>query len=154
MAYSAPADFADGDVLSATQLNVLSTNQEYFKGVVDAPNVVFAALHLDGTNIDKNYFFEHTHRYIHWSAYLNSAIVSRFSIEIYSVDGILQYGAPIYVDVSTPSDNAAAQTAGWTGSFDAVQLTPGTTYRAFVDFNAGDGSADAYLLYLEERSTA
>ena len=49
MAYTTPPTFTGGSVLSASQLNTLSANQSYFKGIVDAPNPVNVAQVLNAT---------------------------------------------------------------------------------------------------------
>jgi hypothetical protein len=147
MAYVTPPTFATDDILSATDLNKLSTNQEYFKGLLDVPNT--------GTVMGSgNYYFRHTHDYFHWWFKWLSADVTRVRINIYDEDGNLQFGDSLIDDTSTPGSEAAslALDPSYQDSYDVSALTLGNWYRAEVTISVSGG--ECALMYLEERTTA
>lgn len=156
MAYVAPPTFATGDTLSATNLNKLSTNQEYFKGITDTPNVPFASIETPAAGTDAPttiYWFRHTHTYFHWHFYLRSSTIDRTRIRIYDESDVLKF-TPID-DTSTPASQAAALllTPSYRDSLDVSTLTIGDWYYAEVTIEAS-GSGSEILIYLEERTTA
>lgn len=158
MAYVTPPTYTDDTTLSAADLNKNSGNQEYLKGVLDAPNVPFASIETPSAGVDApttNYWFRHTHDYFHWYFYLTSATIDRTRIRIYSEDGSLQFGAALIDDTSTPANQAAALLLdpSYRDSYDVSALTVGTWYRAEVTIEAS-GSGLETLIYLEERTTA
>ena len=64
MAYTTPPTFNTGDILSATQLNILSDDIEYLNGFVvgSSPAMVSVNLANDG---DVYFIIRHTQRYLH-----------------------------------------------------------------------------------------
>lgn len=64
MAYTTPPTFNTGDILSATQLNILSDDIEYLNGFVvgSSPAMVSVKLAVDG---DALFIIRHTQRYLH-----------------------------------------------------------------------------------------
>jgi len=133
MAYSTPPTFADGNILTATQLNTLSANQEYLKGVIDAPNVPSIQV---GDNAD--FWFRHTLPYFHWYFYVNNgSTVDKVEIKIYSDDGSLQFDAALISDTSTPANQAAALALdpSYRDSYDVSALTIGNRSKDAVDID-------------------
>ena len=63
MAYTTPPTFNTGDILSATQLNILSDDIEYLNGFGWlSPTMVSVKLAVDG---DALFIIRHTQRYLH-----------------------------------------------------------------------------------------
>ena len=139
MAFVAPPTFADGAVLSAADLNKLSDNQEYLKGILATPNVPLLVIHAtNGDDADGEWAFPHLHDYFHWQFIPVSQDIDRVRIWIYASDGNMQFGGPIFDSNANPADLAAAITEGWTDSYDVSALTIGTWYRVVVDITRGN----------------
>ena len=155
MAFVAPPTFADGAVLSAADLNKLSDNQEYLKGILATPNVPFLVLRpaVVGQDADGEWAFPHLHDYFHWQFIPVAQGIDRMQIWIYASDGNMQFGGPIFDSNANPADLAAAITAGWTDSYDVSALPIGTWYRVVVNIDAST-SGNAYLASMGEKETA
>jgi hypothetical protein len=82
MAYVTPPTFVDGNVLSATQLNILSDDIEYLHGIADAHNFGFA-MRGGAASTTFDYYIRHKHRYLHY----------QYRIETHDANEVqLQYG--------------------------------------------------------------
>ena len=65
MAYVVPPTFADTNALSASQLNVLSSDIEYLNGITGGPQIAAPAM-VAATTTVWTLFFRYLHRYIHF----------------------------------------------------------------------------------------
>lgn len=83
MPYSALSTFTDGDVLSASQLNTLRSNQVYFQssiGNASGPSFVAVDTALDGTY--GTWIFKRRRRYLHYLVIILTGDVDNFDINI------------------------------------------------------------------------
>ena len=64
MPYQAVPTFANGNILSASQLNILSNNIEYLNGFAVSSNQAMTSVHLEQDG-DAYFLIKHTHRYLH-----------------------------------------------------------------------------------------
>lgn len=87
MAYTTPPTFADGSVLSATQLNILSDDVEFLHGVADAHNFGFA-IKAGSASTSFDYYIRHKHRYLHF----------QYRIEIHDANEVQTYYGGTWVD--------------------------------------------------------
>ena len=87
MAWSAPPTFADTNILTAAQLNILSDDVEYLYGLVSGVNVPFNSLtttvNLDDTN--NQWLMRHVYKYLHYK--LRVASGQNDDLDIYMVRG-------------------------------------------------------------------
>ena len=65
MAYVVPPTFADTNALSASQLNVLSSDIEYLNGITGGPQIAAPQMYETG-GATWLLFFRYLHRYIHF----------------------------------------------------------------------------------------
>lgn len=65
MAFTTPPTFVDGDILSASQLNILAENQNYLSGLASSTNIGFAERLLTTTANEAEYHIVHVHDYLH-----------------------------------------------------------------------------------------
>lgn len=140
MAWSTPPTFADGDVLSATDLNVLADDLEYLKGVLDGSNIVHM---MRTTTIDATwqYYIRHTHDYCHY--YIKQTVGDSDEISIKYYDS----GGSLVATVLTDATNRSA-TYTWQGSGDVSALTVGTYYRVDVAIAlTGTSSNTTYYVF-------
>lgn len=86
MAYQTPPTFTTGDVLSATQLNILSDDIEYLNGFAVSASPAMVSVHLDQDG-DAFFMIRHTQRYLHFKYRGQDRIrVYYDTTEVYSVD--------------------------------------------------------------------
>ena len=67
MAFTTPPTFVDATVLSASDLNILSANEEFFYSLVSSNiNVGFSSFKQTGSGYSDPWFFFRVHRYLHY----------------------------------------------------------------------------------------
>ena len=119
MAWTTPPTFTDGNVLSATQLNTLSSNCEYLYGVATGPNIPFSSLTVEGTSLDHDpannvWYFRHQFDYFHFRIEFGTQdIDSGDTIQIY-------YNYPTNTTEIFDSDD------DWVNATDTVDVGNGT----------------------------
>ncbi len=64
MPYQAVPTFVNGNILSASQLNILSNNIEYLNGFTVSSSQAMTSVRL-GQDGDAYFLIKHTHRYLH-----------------------------------------------------------------------------------------
>jgi hypothetical protein len=64
MAWTTPPTFADGDILTASQLNILAENQNYLAGIAGSVNVGFPQTTLNG-DVSVYYTVVHSYNNLH-----------------------------------------------------------------------------------------
>ena len=64
MPYQAVPTFVDGNILSASQLNILSNNIEYLNGFTVSSSQAMTSVHLEQDG-DAYFLIKHTSRYLH-----------------------------------------------------------------------------------------
>lgn len=79
MPYSTPPTFSTGQILTATQLNVLSGDIEYLNSITDFINVPFSK-YVYGLSGAQNmgevtWVFRHRHQYLHYSLSIDTSSV-------------------------------------------------------------------------------
>lgn len=144
MAWTTPPTFSDGSTASATQLNILSDDLEYLKGITDTPNSPFPSITVTDDG-DWDFWFRHQMDYLHYYAYVDNTQSNRFEISIYN-----SAGAEV-ADFTDTNSHAAPYT--YSGYINVSALTVGDWYRANVDIRVEGTSSVVYFRYLEERST-
>ena len=150
MAWTNPPTFADGDVLSAAQLNILSNNTEYLKGISDAPNAPFATVTAVGSTTT-DFWLRHTHDHLHYKFVIENGTSDTIWIKVWNEAGTQEFGDKIFND----TDKVTTTQPDWEGSYDASALTDDAWYRieVFQSFDGGSSNV-MYLVYLEERTVA
>lgn len=89
MAFTTPTTFADGNVLSASDLNKFSSNDEYFYSLVSSNiNVGFSSSSLTSDGDSNYWFFYRVHRYLHYK--IENITNDTDRLRIY-VDDVVEY---------------------------------------------------------------
>ena len=138
MPYTTPPTFADGNILTAAQLNILSSNQEYLNGRLPALNPPFSSHVYTGSGEiggQAQWWFRYTHRYMHYKFQLNGAISALLELSINGNDTILD---------STPSGLFTYEDSV---DMNGYSLTLGDWYSATFTGNKTSGSATAFWLF-------
>jgi hypothetical protein len=65
MAFQTPPVFVDGEILSASQLNVLAANQNYLSGLASSVNPPFAQITLNDEGDSRYYDLIHQHDWLY-----------------------------------------------------------------------------------------
>lgn len=65
MSFTTPPTFADGDILSASQLNVLAANQNYLSGLAGGVNPAFREVALGSASESQYYSVLHQHNWLY-----------------------------------------------------------------------------------------
>lgn len=141
MAYTTPPTFADGNILTAAQLNILSDDIEHLYGLLSGVNVPFSSQTLTGSGDTRKWIFRHQARYLHYKFRLTSGTSDELDIRV---------GAGEDIEYTDATNRSAPYE--WTGYIDmeATVADPalGDFYAVFVEFDfasAGDFIVD-YLL--------
>ena len=146
MPYTSPPTFADGNILTAAQLNTLSDDIEYLYGLGDVLNVPFSAkLYAGGVNYQDQikWKIRKRYRYLHYSFTLIAGTINP--------DLRLYYNTNIIFTVTSPTQLAILQT--WSGFVDlnALSLTAGTWYDIYW-YGAPSANCQSICNYLIESS--
>ena len=129
MPYTTPPTFADDDVLSASQLNILAENIEYLYGLAQSVNIPFAQVDT-GLNFQlERYTIRHRARYL--------KVFVAWSVDLAHVDQIalkVTYGGVnIYDDVQLLTDSATLSL-----DLNPLTLTLATFYEITVSARVED----------------
>lgn len=152
MAWIAPPTFVNGAVLSAAQLNILSGDLEYLKGLASTVNVPFIQISGENDIEAARPYIRHRARYLH--------IYLSFDLHITSVSGTLETQ---YNSLSVSIYNTFA--AGGVNPFAAYinidldaapgPFTVGTWYPiVFVSTTSGGGYDYIYIQRVFESDEA
>lgn len=139
MAWSAPPTFADTNVLSATQLNVLSDDLAFLYGILQAPQATFPShfFNQDLSITNNGWAFRYRHRYFHYRVRVTSNTIDSLHLFVNGTDYTIP-GAP--------------KSAGeyFTGYIDvnAQGLTVGSVYE-FYFTTTGDSGIIEYVIQAE-----
>lgn len=142
--YVSPPVFSDGSILTATDLNKLSGNQEYLYGLYQAPNIPFNGL-VSGQSLTSSnnlWYMRYSVRYLHYYASIHDTglgnTINTFKIYINSVLRVEDTLAPRTLPFT------------WSGYADMnpFGLTAGTVYPIYFDVSVGSQAAIriAYLI--------
>ena len=166
MAWTTPPTFTDGNVLSATQLNVLSDNCEYLYGLVTAPNVPFSSLKSTGTSLDStnnSWFIRHKYNYFHFRIEFGTEDIHADGLGIYldgneifqSDDDWVNATDTISIGFGTGISTTDTAVFGYV-DISGLSLTVGTWYEIYVDvpFSAGGSDYCVVAYMLESDSTS
>lgn len=135
MSFTTPPAFADGDILSASQLNVLAANQNYLAGMASAINPGFREVTLADADDSQYYSVLHQHDWLYIIASGGN------SVRIYtSLDNFTTAIATIYTSGGTVVE--AVDIAG-------VGLTVGAWVRYRL---RGEGGYSVTVRYFAEDS--
>lgn len=142
MAYTAPSTFVDGNVLTASQLNILSDDVQFLFGLASRVVIPFQSIVSGaGSGIDAIWTVRHTHRYLLY--YLSQNAATSDSLEIF------YGGSSVYSD---GGNRAAPYT--WAGYVDLDStpggLTVGTWYELSLAIVQLSGSGVTQCIYLLE----
>jgi len=97
MAYQTNPTFSDGNVLTATQLNILSSNIAFLHSIVSGVNQPFTGQTITGDGDSRSYTFRRQGRYLHFQCTNVTNDIDEFYIRI---DGTREY-----TDVTNYSGN-------------------------------------------------
>lgn len=140
MAWSSPPTFVDANVLSATQLNILSDNLAFLWGVLQAPQSTFPS-HFFNQNLTVNnngWAFRYRHRYFHYRVRITDGTIDELYIYINGV----QY------TISTTTESIGHVYSGY-ADVNAQGLTAGSVYTFyFVTINGASGIVE-YVIQSE-----
>ena len=143
MAFIVPPTFADGDILTAAQLNILSDDLEYLYSLVAGANVPFLQHKWDGSPTEepsRTYIFHRANRYLHYKIRLTGGETADFKIFV--------NGNQEYLDSTN-------RTSGyeWVGYIDLTGITAvpavGDSYEVYANIEWATGG-EAKLDYLLE----
>ena len=70
MAWTTPPTFTTGNVLTATQLNILSDNLSYLYGVLQSPMHPFHVISISATDAANSFYFRYRKRYLHYKSHV------------------------------------------------------------------------------------
>jgi len=142
MAWSTPPTFADANILSASQLNTLSDNQDYLKGLLDGATSEFAVVTATGDTTE-DFGFRYLGGDIHYKFAVTNGTMSTLRIRAYDVNDTLI--ETIFNDV----DNETATQADWDDTMTPASLVEGTWYRfeVYLDF-APSQNGTMYCLHV------
>lgn len=139
MAYQVPPSFADGDILSAANLNIISQNLEFFWGLVSGVNVPFTGEKLTGSTDTRTWTGRRVGRYLHYKMRIVNGTSDEVTIRL---DGNNEYG--------DGTNRSAPYT--WSGYIDLSATTSapdiGEFYEVYVTFafNSGNDFRVDYLI--------
>lgn len=141
MAYTANPTFADGNVLSAAQLNILADNISFLYSLISGVNTPFSSQTLSGSGDSRRWIFRHQARYLHYKFSLPTGTSDELDIRLGAAAGIE------YTDATNRSSPYE-----WTGyiDLDATVEDPamGDFYQVYVEFDfasAGDFIIEYFL---------
>lgn len=137
MPWTTPPTFADGNILTASQLNILSDDLEYLSGVTEAVNTPFTGLitSLPLTSSNNLWRIRHQHRYLHY--------------RIYSTSGTSDY-VKVYYDGEVAYDDSGNRAGPhlWAGYADLDSVAPGLVVGTYYDLWV-EADGDAWTLRVE-----
>lgn len=143
MAWTSPPTFADGNILTANQLNILSDDIEYLYGLGDVLNVPFCSKRYEGSSPFQNvarWRIRKKYRYLHYSFTLSAGYINP--------DFRLYYDVNKIFEITSPSTLSTLQT--WSGYVDlnGLSLTTGTWYLIYWygDPSSNNSSIANYLI--------
>lgn len=149
MPYTTLPTFADGDVLTAADLNLLADNIEHLWGLVSGVNVPFSSDSIAGSSgtlvTSRNYALRYQARYLHYKIRATSGETESLEILIDE--------AQEFVDLT---DRTAPYE--WAGYIDLQSIgSPPTlgqwlSVRVPIDWNVGGSAVLDYLLQSDETS--
>ena len=129
MAFQEPPTFVDGEILSASQLNVLAANQNYLADAIATTNIGFAELEIDNNTTDIYYEIVHTHE----NLYVRANLTGGSDLHIY-------YDATKVVEIT--DSGQAAENVDLTSFSFAV----GTRYRMRLAWAGGGEATDEIVI--------
>jgi hypothetical protein len=141
MAYQTPPTFADGNVLSASQLNILSDNCEFLYSVISGINIPFTGETMTGSGDSRIYTFRRQGRYLHYKFRQTSGDSDEVDIRI---DGNIEY---------TDATNRTSPYT-WTGYEDLTLTTSapavGDFYEVYVEYDMLGSPGNFHVDYFIE----
>ncbi len=132
MPFVTPPTFADADILTATQLNILSDDLEYLHGLVSGVNTPFNSLSttVDLTTSNNQWLVRHTNQYLHYKMRVTSN--ENNDLYIYMVRG----GHPVRLFHDNVQRSGTYTYEGFINLEDVTTWLIGTT--------PGSGTQDVY----------
>ena len=137
MAWTTPPTFADGAILSAAQLNILSADLEYLYALLQAPqpaaSTLYANRDLNSTN--NSWRIRYKNRYLHYRATVVNGTVNAFGIVV---------NGTTYTISTTPQTIGAV----YSSYVDVVSqgLTVGTVYNVYFTTSLANQNISAILI--------
>lgn len=139
-----PPSFADGDILSAANLNIISQNLEFFWGLVSGVNVPFTGEKMTGSGASRPWTGRRVGRYLHYKCELVNGVSDELDIRI---DGNHEAGDG--TNRSAPYE--------WSGYIDLSATTSapaiGAFYEVIVEFDFTSGNDFRVVYLIESDST-
>lgn len=145
MPYIPPPYFNNGDLLSASSLNILADDIAYLRGLISAPNQPLETPVLDQDQPGRDtvtYWIRHKYRYLHLEYHIDHDPGEHITIT---------YNGVTLIDENDPAEGV------YTESIDLDAVIPALEYGEFylivVDFDE-DLNSTCTINYMEERDTA
>ena len=151
MAWVTNPTFANGAVLSASDLNKLSSNSAFLYGRIQGVNVPFSSLRSENISLtasNNGWAIRHEHRYLHYRLTLVSGDIDGGD------DLTVRYDGNSTVVESSPTELGTPQT--WTGYIDtdSYGLTVGDWYTIYVTTDNNGTSVFSVDYLLESDATS
>lgn len=137
MPWTSIADWADGDILSATKLNQVVDNLEYLWALaqsVNPPRPVDTVTAGDGADGSETMVITHRHRYLYFYFSISQGTFDDMSVS---------YGATTVFSDATDRSNPYVYEQ--TIDLDPFAFTVGQTYTIHIDVGGEPGSASNTL---------
>lgn len=116
MAYQTNPTFSDGNVLSASQLNILGDNIAFLHSIVSGVNQPFTGQTMTGSGDSRSYTFRRQGRYLHFQCTNVTNDIDEFYIRIEGTrefsDASNHSGPYVYSDVIDLTTTTAAPAVG------------------------------------------
>lgn len=145
MPYTTPPTFADGNVLSATELNTLSEDVEFLYSITHGMNIPFTSETRTSTGDTRHWQFRRRVRYLHYKIRSTQNDTSRVRI---NVNGNWEF--------DDPTNRIGAYT--WSGYIDLTAITAvpavGDFYEVYAELTPLVGPNEWVIDYfIESNST-
>lgn len=146
MSYQINPTFAAGNILTASQLNILRDNIEYLYGLAAGANIPFTGEMLTGSGESRRWTFRHRSRYLHYQMRQMNGTSDELDIRM----------GPSNTIVYTDATNRSAPYT-WSGYLDleatAFLPTIGDFYTLYVEYDFTSGNDFRIDYFIESDST-
>lgn len=148
MPFSTPPTFTDGNVLSASQLNTLAANQNYFNSLLGTTsNTGFMTEDISTDRDSAIWVFKRSRRYLHYRVDMIEGLSDRLII---------------YVNGNEELNDGINRSSGysWTGYFDLTAITSpvtvGDLYEVYCNCDVDSAGTNTFRIqyFIESDQTS
>ena len=148
MAFSTPPTFTDGNVLSASQLNTLASNQNHFAGLLGSTsNTGFMTEDVGTDRVSATWVFKRSRQYLHYRVDMIEGTSDRLKI---------------FVNGNEEFNDGVNRTFpySYTGYFDLTAITTpvsvGTVYEVYCDCDVDSSGTNTFRIqyFIESDNTS